>query len=236
MARAVQPVRLPGHRSFLEVPAMTQLESPAVEPPAGPPLTADERAELLRLRRELETIRTDRRPRGTFRWRAFLATVLIVLGCVLAPVAGVAVWVDNQVSDTDRFVRTMGPLVDDPDVQSRLTDRLTTTVFEYVDVQSIADDAVDALAAQGLPAQVTDRLSTLTPTLASAVTGFVRDRIAELVGSQAFERTWNQAIEVAHRQAVSVLSGDSESIVIRGDMVVLDLAPFVVLAKERLSD
>jgi hypothetical protein len=56
------------------------------------------------------------------------------------------------------------------------------------------------------------------------------------VGSQAFATAWDQAIEVAHRQAVSVLSGDSESVVIRGDMVVLDLAPFVVLAKERLSD
>ena len=216
---------------------MTQLESAAVEPPAGAPLTVDEREELLRLRRELESVRTSPpRPRRTFRWRSLLATVLIVLGCVLAPVAGVSVWVNNQVSDTDRFVRTMTPLVDDPEVQARLTERLTTTVFEYVDVQAIADDAVDALAAQGLPAQVTDRLSTLTPTLASAVTGFVRDRIAELVGSQAFATAWNQAIEVAHRQAVSVLSGDSESIVIRGDMVVLDLAPFVVLAKERLSD
>ena len=36
-----------------------------------------------------------------------LAVLLIVLGCVLAPVAGVSVWVHNQVSDTDRFVRTM---------------------------------------------------------------------------------------------------------------------------------
>src|SRR5687768_5160624 len=236
MAVVVLPVRLPGHRRFLEVPAMTQVESPAVEPPAGPPLTADERAELLRLRRELETIRTDRRPQPTFRWRAVLATVLIVLGCVLAPVAGVAVWVDNQVSDTDRFVRTMGPLIDDPDVQSRLTDRLTTTVFEYVDVQGIADDAVDALAAQGLPPRVTDRLSTLTPTLASAVTGFVRDKIAELVASPAFATAWNQAVETSHRQMVTLLSGEGEAIVVRGDTVYLELGPFIVLAKDRLSD
>src|SRR5687767_1002437 len=236
MARAVQPVRLPGHRSFLEVPAMTQLESPAVEPPAGPPLTADERAELLRLRREVETIRTERPPRRKLRWRSLLATVLIVLGCVIAPVAGVSVWINNQVSDTDRFVRTMTPLVSDPDVQNALTNRLTATVFQYVDVQGIADDAVDALAAQGLPAQVTDRLSTLTPTLASAVTGFVRDKIAELVASPAFASAWNQAITVAHRQMVTLLSGESESVVVRGDTVYLDLAPFIVLAKERLSD
>jgi hypothetical protein len=215
---------------------MTQLERPAVEPSAEPPLTADERAELIRLRREVQTSGTDHRPRGKFRWRSLLATVLIVLGCVLAPVAGVSVWVNNQVSDTDRFVRTMTPLISDPDVQNALTNRLTATVFQYVDVKGIADDAVDALAAQGLPPRVTDRLSTLTPTLASAVTGFVRDKIAELVASPAFASVWNQAIRVAHRQMVTLLSGNSQSVVVRGDTVYLDLAPFIVLAKERLSD
>jgi hypothetical protein len=237
MATAVQPVRLPGHRSFLEVPAMTQLESPAVEPSAGPPLTADERNELLRLRREVQSIRTAAPPpRRKFRWRSLLATVLIVLGCVLAPVAGVSVWINNQVSDTERFVRTMTPLVSDPDVQNALTNRLTATVFQYVDVQGLADDAVDALAAQGLPPQLVDRLGTLTPTLTSAVTGFVRDKIAELVASPAFASAWNQAIEVAHRQMVTLLSGDSESVVVRGDTVYLDLAPFIDLTKERLSE
>src|SRR5215218_2340954 len=236
MAGAGQPVRLPGHRRFLEVPAMTQLESPAVGPSAGAPLTTEERAELIRLRREVATARTERPPRRKLRWRSLLATVLIVLGCVLAPVAGVSVWINNQVSDTDRFVRTMSPLVSDPDVQNALTNRLTATVFQYVDVKGIADDAVDALAAQGLPPRVTDRLSTLTPTLASAVTGFVRDKIAELVASPAFASAWNQAITVAHRQMVTLLSGNSESVVVRGDTVFLDLAPFIVLAKERLSD
>jgi len=130
----------------------------------------------------------------------------------------------------------MSPLVDDPDVQNALTERLTTTVFEYVDVQGLADDAVDALAAQGLPPQLVTRLEGLTPTLTSAVTGFVRDRIAQLVASPAFERAWDAAITTAHRQLDSVLSGDSEGVVVRGDAVFLDLAPFIDLTKQRLSD
>jgi hypothetical protein len=198
-------------------------------------LTEDERGELFRLRREIETLRTDHRPRRKPRWRSVLVIVLIVLGCVLAPVAGVSVWVHNQVSDTDRFVRTMGPLVDDPDVQNALTDRLTTTVFQYVDVQGLADDAVAALGTQGLPPQLVGRLNGLTPTLTTAVTGFVHDKIAELVASPAFASAWNQAIRAAHRQTNAVLSGDSEGVVIRGDTVYLDLAPFIGLAKDRLS-
>src|SRR3954454_6734201 len=210
---------------------MTQLEPPA----AAPPLTADEREELLRLRREVATSRAERAPRRKPRGRSILAVVLIVLGCVLAPVAGVSVWVHNQVADTDRFVRTMSPLVDDPDVQNALTNRLTATVFQYVDVQGIADDAVAALAAQGLPPQLVTRLSALTPTLTSAVTGFVHDKIAELVASPEFASAWNAAIRAAHQQAVTVLSGNSKGVVVRGDTVYLDLAPFIDLAKKRLS-
>src|SRR3954466_1578492 len=214
---------------------MTQLGSPAVDSTAGGTLTADERAELLRLRREVDTLRTERPPRRKPRVRSVLAVVLIVLACVLAPVAGVAVWVHNQVSNTDRFVRTMSPLIDDPDVQARLTDRLTSTVFQYVDVQSLEDDAVKALAAQGLPPDLVDRINTLTPTLTSAVTGFVHDRIADLVASPRFESAWDQAITAAHKQANAVLSGDSNTVVVRGDKVFLDLAPFIDLTKQRLS-
>jgi hypothetical protein len=216
---------------------MTTLESPSVEPSAGRPLTAGERDELIRLRHQVAALSAAAPPpRRTFRWRSLLAVVLIVLGCVLAPVAGVSVWVHNQVSDTDRFVRSIGPLVDDADIQSALTNRLTATVFQFVDVQGIADDAVDALGAQGLPPAVVTRLSTLTPTLASAVTGFVHDKIGELVASPQFASVWNQVIRTASRQMNAILSGDSESVVVRDDTVFLDLAPFIDLAKERLSD
>jgi len=216
---------------------MTTVDSPPAEPESGPTLTADERAELLRLRQEVAALHaTERPPRARFRWRSFTAVVLIVLGCVLAPVAGVSVWLHNQVSDTDRFVRSVGPLIDDADVQNALTNRLTATVFQYVDVQGIADDAVKALGAQGLPPDVVTRLSSLTPTLASAVTGFVHDKIGELVASPQFASVWNQALRTASRQMDAILSGDSESVVVRGDTVYLDLAPFIDLAKKRLSD
>jgi hypothetical protein len=51
---------------------------------------SDERDELLRLRREVEAMRSAHPPsaRREFRWRSPLASVLIVLGCILAPVAG----------------------------------------------------------------------------------------------------------------------------------------------------
>jgi hypothetical protein len=42
------------------------------------------------------------------RWGTIVAVLLIVLGCVLAPLAGVAVWARNQVTNTDRLCRHGG--------------------------------------------------------------------------------------------------------------------------------
>src|SRR4051795_1224327 len=219
----------------MEVATMTTLDPPSVEPPEPPvlpapraTLTPDERAELLRLRQEVQQLQTAAPPsRKKFRWRSLLAVVLIVLGCVLAPVAGLSVWIHNQVSNTDRFVRTMSPLVDDPDIQAALTNRLTDTVFQYVDVQGIADQGVAALESAGLPARLGDRLEGLTPTLAAAVTSFVHGKIAELVASPQFAAVWDQALRVAHTQLNTILSGNSKAVVVRNGSVFLDLAPFI---------
>jgi hypothetical protein len=62
-----------------------------------------------------------RRRRG--RWRAPVAVVLIVLGCVLAPVAVIGVWTANQVSDTNRYIANIEPLIHEPAIQNALTDK-----------------------------------------------------------------------------------------------------------------
>jgi len=71
------------------------------------------------------------------RWRTILAVVLIVVGCVLAPLAGVAVWARNQVTNTDRYVRTVAPLASDPAIQQAIADQITTQIFTYLDVRGL---------------------------------------------------------------------------------------------------
>jgi hypothetical protein len=199
-------------------------------------LPADERAELERLRQENATLRaTEPPPRRRIRWRSVIAVVLIVLGCVMAPVALIAVWTHDEVTDTDHFVATAGPLIDDPAVQEALTNRVTTTVFEYVDVQDLADQVIAAFAAQGLPPRLAERLTGFTPTLATATNEFVRDKVGRLIASPQIAAAWDQALRVTHEQLVTVLSGDSQAIVVQGGTVYLDLGPIIDAAKQRLS-
>ena len=53
-----------------------------------------------------------------------MACLLIVVGCVLAPLAGVAVWARNQVTNTDRYVTTVAPLARDPAIQAAIAERM----------------------------------------------------------------------------------------------------------------
>ncbi|PWJ03753.1 hypothetical protein DKG34_31210 [Streptomyces sp. NWU49] len=68
--------------------------------PADRTLTAEQHAEYERLRRAAGV--RHRRLRGAG------ASVLLVLALVLAPLAVVAAWVQDTVSDTDRSVRGAG--------------------------------------------------------------------------------------------------------------------------------
>ena len=199
------------------------------------PLDDADRAELLRLRNEVEALRAaGRRRRGSRSWQAVVPLLLIVVGCVLTPVSLVAVWAHVEVTDTDRFVASVSPLIREPSVQAVITDRVTNTIFSRVDVRKTADQAVSALAAHGLSPQVADRLHGLTGPLATSLHGFVHTQIGNLVASAQFAAVWDRAVRVAHQQAMDVLSGNSSAVTVSQGQVVLDLAPFIDAAKQQL--
>src|SRR5829696_4854497 len=209
-----------------------------------PGLTESERAELSRLRAENAALRAQGqaaaaaprppRPGGRQRWRSIVAVLLIVLGCVLAPLAGVAVWARNQVTNSDRYVTTVTPLASDPAIQQAITDQITAQVFTYVDVQALTTQVVDALSARvegrGLPPQTAAALQGLAGPVANGVQGFVRTQVERIVQSQAFEDAWVQANRAAHEALVKALTGEGGgSVTIENDAVTLNLAPFRAL-------
>jgi hypothetical protein len=164
--------------------------------------------------------------------------VLIVLGCVLAPLAGVAVWARNQVTNTDRYVRTVAPLASDPAIQQAVADQITTQIFTYLDVRGLTNQTVDALAERGLPPRLADQLQGFAGPLASGIQGFVRTEVDKIVQSQAFADAWVQANRVAHQALVKALTGqgDDGAVTVEGDTVNLNLAPFIATVKERLVE
>jgi len=214
-------------------------------------LSTEERAELERLRAEVADLRTQAAaapapsepplvvvaPRPRQRWRSLVATLLIVIGCILAPVAGVAVWTKNLVTDTDRYVTTVAPLARDPAIQSAVTDKITAEIFARLDVQGITNQAIDALAERGVPPSVADPLHALSGPMASGVQGFVHTEVGKVVASDAFADAWVSANRAGHQAMVAALTGQTgQGVTIANDTVTINLGPFIQVVKQRLVE
>src|SRR6266496_1368538 len=122
--------------------------------PASEGLGSGERPEREAARAEVAEPRG--RPRQAhrqhrFSWRTPLAALLIVVGCVLAPVSVLAVWTANQVSDTSQYVANVAPLIKDPAIQNALTDKLTSEIVTKIDVKGLTDQVAAELSHKGLP-------------------------------------------------------------------------------------
>ncbi len=212
----------------------------------GPELSLDERAELERLRAEapeVEQLRAevsrlraqgaDQPARHRFSWRSPVAIVLIVLGCLLAPVSVVAVWSANQVSDTSRYIANIEPLIHDPAIQNALTDKVTAQITSRLNVTGLTNQAATLLTDKGLP-RVGTLLRTFGPSIASAVTGFIHSTVHKIVTSPRFARAWVQVNTVAHQTLVNALSGRNGAVTVSNGQVTVDLAPFINIVKQDL--
>ena len=155
--------------------------------------------------------RTGRRRTGR-RWRAALVGVATVATVGLVPLSVLTVWAHHEVTDTDRYLALVGPVLGDPAVQRALTEQVS-----------------DALADQ-LP------LEELPDPVASGITRVLADQVAEAVGSDAFARAWVAAHRVGHEHLLAVLDGsDDSTLVLRGDAVQIDGAGVLRDVEDALS-
>lgn len=172
------------------------------------------------------------------RWRTFWSAILIVVACLLAPVSIVAVWAKSEVTDTERYVATVGPLAADPAIQAAVSDRVTQEVLSYIDIPALTQEAIDAISAnRDLKPRQTAALDSLGGALDSGIEGFVGDQVTDIVQSDVFDEFWNEANTRAHQRLNQVLSGDTSGpISIEGNDVTLDVGAVVAQVKQRLLD
>jgi hypothetical protein len=227
-----------------EVTAADADTAPADTAPAGAGPVADEdgeRAELERLRAEVADLRHQRAQAGRERrkrpggWRAPVSAVLIVLGCVLAPISVLGVWAANQVSNTDRYVANMAPLISEPPIQHALSAKITAQITSRLDVQAIANQAATQASAARLP-RLANLLHNFSGQIASGVNSAIATAVARVVESPAMAAAWTRANRIAHAGIVRVLSGQGGGAVdVVNNQVVLNLGPLITQAKQQLS-
>jgi hypothetical protein len=217
--------------------------APDGKTPTPTSLTGDERAELERLRAEVTELHSKpaappappRRRKGS--WRAPVAAVLIVLGCILAPLSVIGIWTANQVSNTNRYVENVSPLIHEPAIQAALTDKISAQINAHLPIQSLTNQAAATLTSKGFT-RVGTLLHSFSGSLASAVQGFIHTQVAKIVKSQQVANLWVELNRRVHAQLVNALSGQhsaNAAITTSNGKVVLNLGPVIDLVKAKLA-
>jgi hypothetical protein len=208
-------------------------------------LNQDERAELEHLRAETAELHHQGnggagkgagkgKARRRLSWRTPVSIVLIVLGCILSLVAVIGSWAALEVSNTDRYVATVEPLIHDPAIQNYLTDEITNQITNQLNITGIVNQAADQLNSKGLT-RVGSLLTQFGSQISSSVTGFIHSTVHSVISSQAMATAWVQANTLAHQSLVKVLSGQGGgTISTKNGQIVLNLGPLILVAKQDL--
>jgi len=111
--------------------------------------------------------------------RTAFATVLVVLGCVTAGPAVAAFAMDRELTDQDRYLEAVEPLVDDPAVHEAVTSQVETALRERVG---------------DVPAELQQAIET---------------NVVRAVESDSFRAAWVELNRQAHPQVLAMLRDES---------------------------
>ena len=168
-------------------------------------------------------------PLRTSRGRSVAAVICLVLAALLTTPAAVAYWGQRTLNDAERYVDTVGPLVDSPEVQDVIATKVTTAIQQQVDVEAILNDVFAGV--------ITDapRLQLLVGPLTAAINGLVEREVREFIASPEFADFWVRVNTRAQQALQRILTGDqSGAVSLQGDEVVLDVDEVIDRVKERL--
>jgi hypothetical protein len=206
-------------------------------PPRPEPGSPDgENGDLHELRERLARLEASGYPAAPHhRWRTIWSAVLIIIASVLSILAVLAVWVSDDVTDTDRYVASVAPLARNPEVQAALTDRITAVVVRQVDVPALVGQLSQAAAQRGVPPPTASLISGLSGPIASGLTSLIHDVVHKVITSDAFATIWSDANRAAHAALQKALTGQGGGAVqLRGDQVTIDVGPIVARVKDQL--
>lgn len=157
--------------------------------------------------------------------RTILATLLLLLGCLLLPLGIASVWLHTAIMDEDGYVSTVKPLARDPAIQAAVADTITEQLTAGLDVGGLLGDSLlDELPFIGAP--ISGGLATL-----------VKKGAEQLVATEFFATVWTTANRSLHPSIVALVRGEEGSLQIGQDgVLVMDLGELAGRVLKRVQD
>lgn len=143
--------------------------------------------------------------------RSIFAGILLVLSVLVAPVAAVGAWARAEILDTDNFVATMDPLIEEPEVRELLRDETLAAIQQQIDIESLPGDGLEELLSDG---------------------------IDQAIASDAFADVWTTMLQQAHMRTVDLFEQDPDSAASLAEdgTLALELGVVVEQIKQALVD
>jgi hypothetical protein len=152
-----------------------------------------------------------------------LVSVLVVAGCVLAPISVAGVWLHDTLLNTDHYVSTIGPVADNAAVQDALANRITNALVQGSQLDTKIKDALPP------------RASFVAPFLANGITQFVHTAALKVVQAPKFSQLWKTLNRRAHAQVVAVLRGEGKKINTTNGQVAINIGPVIDTVNQQLN-
>src|SRR6478609_1480078 len=201
------------------------------QPPGGPATVAEPAAQPAEPSGALKVWRAiDRGPQAK-PWRV-LSIVLLVLGCVLAPIGVTAGWAKNLVVDQQAYLDAVDPLITDPAIVNAAEARLVAGIDDAITKLNIADKIGTELESLGLPPKLATLATTYLATFRTDITNAITNMVDELVTSPKVATVWHSANATLHTKFVQIMRGDSPG---KLHSLNVDLSAAVTQVKEKLE-
>jgi hypothetical protein len=123
-----------------------------------------------------------------------------------------SIWVNRQALNTDNWVNTSDKLLQNEEVQTRLSNYLADQLFANVDVQAELEETLPP------------RLAPLAGPAAGAIHQLAPQVAQRALATPQFESLWSDANRAAHETLLKIVDGGGSTVSTNGGEVTLDLS------------
>jgi hypothetical protein len=167
------------------------------------------------------------------RWgaRSIASLLIFCLATILMPIALIGHWGHRTVIDSERYMATVGPLINQPEIQAGLADAVTKAVVAKADTENQVSGLLEKIFPN------TPITGQLAAPIASGINGLIGDLVTKFIASDQFATVWIQLNQAAQKGVVALLEGgDSGPVQIKGPDIVLDISSALGVIQKHLVD
>lgn len=146
--------------------------------------------EIANLQTEISSLKQNRGFKVVSVFRSLVVFLLVTISLVSLFSLNLSFWAKDNVVNTDSFIKTASPIINDAAVQQLIASRLSDQLFENVNVEERLK--------QNLP----ENIQFLAPTLASQIQGVTKSQISNLLATDQLSTVWTKVLRNSHSSLI----------------------------------